>query len=93
MAVGGLDADDLDAGLDRLGGNRRARDEPAAADRNDQGIELGHLLEHFQRDGAVAHRDTMLHSEQSRDPPFELLAVVLYQNQREIDARAAMARG
>jgi len=27
---------------------------PPAADRNDQDIEIGHLLQHFQRDGALA---------------------------------------
>ena len=46
----GLDADHFDR-LDRLGGDRRAGNQPAAADRDDQGVELWHVLEHFERDG------------------------------------------
>ena len=49
-----LDADDLDFRPCRLGGDRHARDQPAAADGNDQQVEIGRVGEHFERDGALA---------------------------------------
>ena len=48
-----LHADDLDAGLQRLGGDGHARNQPAAADRNHQRVEIGHSGQHLQRDSAL----------------------------------------
>ena len=53
----GLHADDLDAGLQRLGGDRDAGDQAAAADRHQQHVEVGHRGQHLQRDGALAGDD------------------------------------
>ena len=48
-----LDADDLDRGFDRPRGDRIAGDQSAAADRDHQHVEVGRLLQHFERDGAL----------------------------------------
>ena len=48
----GLDADQLDVGLDRARRDRHARHQPAAADRHHDRVEVGRLLEHLKRDGA-----------------------------------------
>ena len=48
-----FDADDFDARPDRMRGDRVARDQTAAADRHDQDIEIRHVFEHFQCDGAL----------------------------------------
>ncbi len=55
----GLDPDHLDPRLQRLGRRRHAGNQPAAADRNDQRVEIRRILEHFQRDRPRAghHRD------------------------------------
>ena len=59
--VDGLHADDpnlaaeLRGALLQHGGH--ARDEPAAADRHDDGGEVGHLLEHLEAQGALAGDD------------------------------------
>ena len=55
----GLDADHLDAGLQRLGGGGDAGNQAAAADRDHQRVEVGRILQHFQRDGPRPghHRD------------------------------------
>ena len=53
----GLDADHLDVGLERLGGDRNAGNQPAAADRDDQRVEVRRVLEHFERDGPGAGDD------------------------------------
>ena len=53
----GLDPDDLDAGLIALAAVDDAADQPAAADRNDQRVEVGHGVEHFERDRAGAGDD------------------------------------
>ena len=45
------------AGLDRLRRGRDAGDQPAAADRNHQHVEIGLLLQHLQRDGALPRDD------------------------------------
>ena len=50
----GLRPDDLDRRLARTGGDRIAGDEPAAADGNDQRVEVGGVFQHFERDGALA---------------------------------------
>ena len=57
-----LHAQHLDAGLERPGRGRHARDQPAAADRHHQRVELRRLLEHLQRDGALAgdHRGVVV---------------------------------
>jgi hypothetical protein len=52
-----FDADDLDRGFDRMRRNGIAGDESAAADRNDQDLELRNVLKHFRRDGALAGDD------------------------------------
>ena len=53
----GLDAVDLDLGLDRLGRDRDARDDATAADRHHDGVEIGLVLEHLEADGALAGDD------------------------------------
>ena len=53
----GLDADDLDAGLQRLGRGGDAGDEAAAADRHDQRIDVGRVGEHLERDRALSRDD------------------------------------
>ena len=44
-------------GLQRLGGDGDAGDQPAAADRHDQHVEVGPVGEHFERDRALAGDD------------------------------------
>ena len=53
----GLDADDIDCRIDRLGRDGAAGNQPAAADRDHQHIETGHLFEDFQRDRALPGDD------------------------------------
>ena len=52
-----LDTQDLDAGPDMLGGDRRAADDTAAADRHDDAVEIGRIFEHFDADGALPGYD------------------------------------
>ena len=52
----GLDADQLDVRLDRLGGGRDAGHQPAAADRDDQRVEVGRVRQHFERHRALPRR-------------------------------------
>ena len=47
----GLDADDADA--ERRDGGRDPRDEPAAADRDDDRVDVGGVLEDLEPDGAL----------------------------------------
>ena len=49
-----LDPDDLDRRRPGAGGDGVAGDQPAAADRDHQGVEVVRVLEHFQRDRALA---------------------------------------
>ena len=49
-----LHPDDLDRRRPGAGGDGVAGDQPAAADRDHQGVEVVRVLEHFQRDGALA---------------------------------------
>jgi hypothetical protein len=42
--------DGVEVGLDRGRGNGIAGDQAAAADGNDQGVEIGDVVEHFERD-------------------------------------------
>ena len=56
----GLDADDLDVRLDRFRRDRIAGDQPAAADRNHQHIEIGCVVEHFERDRALSGNDARI---------------------------------
>ena len=49
-----LDADDLDLRLQRLRRHGHAGDEPAAADRHDDRVEVRRVRQHFERDGALA---------------------------------------
>ena len=53
----GFDPDHFDLGIERLGGDGDAADQPAAADGNDQDVEIGHFGEDFERDGAGAGDD------------------------------------
>jgi hypothetical protein len=52
-----LQADDLDVLLHVLGGGRHAGDQPAAADRDRQHLEIRHVLQHLQRHRALAGHD------------------------------------
>ncbi len=53
----GLDADDAHRRADRLGGGGHSGDEPAAADRHQQQIDLRHLLEDLEADRRLAGND------------------------------------
>ena len=53
----GFHADDLDLRLHRARGDGVARNQAAAADRDHQHIEIGSLLEHLERDGALPGND------------------------------------
>ena len=53
----GLDADDVDCRVDRLGRDGAAGDQPAAADRDHQHIETGNLFQDFQRNRALPGDD------------------------------------
>jgi hypothetical protein len=57
----GLDADDVQVGAERLRRRRHAGDQAAAADGDDQGVDLGLLGEHLERDRALAgdHRQVV----------------------------------
>ena len=61
---------DVDVGLDRLGRRRHARDQAAAADGHGQDLQVRRVLQHFQRDGALAGHDAEVvegvHEHQSR---------------------------
>ena len=46
----GLDPDDLDLGLERFRRDRHPADQPAAADRHHQQVEIGRGVEHLERD-------------------------------------------
>src|SRR5256885_13182433 len=52
-----LNADDLDLGGERLGGDGDARDQPAAADRHDDRLEVGEVGEELERCGALPRED------------------------------------
>src|SRR6202022_2997745 len=54
---GGLHADDLDIGLERLGGDSHAGYQAASADRYDQDVEVRHRSEHLERDSALTGND------------------------------------
>ncbi len=53
----GLDADHLDAGLDRFRRERHAADQPTAADRHDQAVEVRNVFDHLERDCALSGDD------------------------------------
>ena len=55
-----LHADDPDARLALRRRERDPRDEPAAADRHDQRVELVRVLEQLERDGALAGDDVVV---------------------------------
>ncbi len=55
-----LDADDLDRGLDVLGGDGDAANDPAAADRHDDAVEVGRVLEHLDADRALSGDDLVV---------------------------------
>ncbi len=52
-----LDADDLDGGPDAACRNRVAGDQPAAADRHHQHVEVRRILQHLERDGPLPGDD------------------------------------
>ena len=53
----GFRAEDFDLRIARFCRDRIAGDQPAAADRDHQNIEVGHLLQHLKRDGALPGDD------------------------------------
>ncbi len=57
-----MHADQFDAWPDAPGCNRNAGRQPAAADRNDQHVEVAHLLQHLQRHGPLTgdHRRVVI---------------------------------
>ena len=56
----GLNAVDLDIGLQALDGKGHAGDEAAAAHRHDDGIDVGQLVQNFQTDGALPRDDLLI---------------------------------
>ena len=50
----GLHANDTRVRLERFGRDRHAGDQPAAADRHDQHVEIGHCRQHLERDRPLA---------------------------------------
>jgi hypothetical protein len=52
-----IDGDDVDLAVHRLGDGRHARDQPAAAERHHQHVDLGDVLEHLERHGALPRDD------------------------------------
>ena len=64
-----LHADDLDLRRQRLGGNGDARDQTAAADRDEQEFEAGLVGQHFERDRALAGDDCRVVIGMHRDEP------------------------
>ena len=58
-AVARLDADDLDVRIERPGRHGDARDQPAAADGNDDGVDVVPVLDDLESDGALP-RDELL---------------------------------
>jgi hypothetical protein len=52
-----LDADDLDFRVNRFHRDRHARDQPAAADRTQNRVEIRHLFHHLQRERALPRDD------------------------------------
>jgi hypothetical protein len=57
---GGLDADDLDPGLEGLGRHGVAADEAAAAHRRDQHLEIRARRQHLERNGALPGDDAIV---------------------------------
>ena len=57
VAVRGLDAHDLDAGLERVERDRAAGHEPAARDRRVEALERARVLGELERGGALPGRD------------------------------------
>ena len=55
-----LDPDHLDPRLQGLGGERGAAHDAAAADRHDDGLELGIVVEHLEPDRALAGDDPVV---------------------------------
>ena len=53
----GLDPDQLDARRQRLGGDRDAAEHAATTDRHDDRVEARQILQHLERDGALAADD------------------------------------
>uniref|UniRef100_A0A0N5A4T1 LigA n=1 Tax=Parastrongyloides trichosuri TaxID=131310 RepID=A0A0N5A4T1_PARTI len=58
--AGGLDAEDLDARLDRLGGDGAARDQAAAADGDDQGVQVRRVLQKLQAADPLPRDDALV---------------------------------
>ncbi|MNX87075.1 hypothetical protein D3C86_1189880 [compost metagenome] len=56
----GLHAHDLDAGLQGLGGRGDPRDQPAAADGDDQRVQLRLVFQHFQRHRSLPRDDRLV---------------------------------
>ena len=65
----GLDADDAHAVEQRLGGRRAARDQPAAADADQQHVERPGLLDQLERHRALAGHHALVVVRMDRDEP------------------------
>jgi hypothetical protein len=55
-----FDADDLDRRVCAARGDGIAGDQPAAADRDDENVEVGRVFQHFERDGALTGDDVRI---------------------------------
>ena len=58
--TGRLDPEDADVGLDGLGRGGHPGDQAAAADRHRQDLQVRRVLQHLQRDGALAGHDVQV---------------------------------
>ena len=69
-AAGRLDSDDLDPGIELPRRDDAPGDEPPAADRNDERVEVGRGLQHLQRDRALTrdHPGILIGVDQGESP-------------------------
>jgi hypothetical protein len=70
----GRDADNADGGALFLDGAGNAADEAASADGDDDGLEVGHLLQQLQADGALSGDDGVVIEGVEEDEAFGVAA-------------------
>ena len=92
-----LDADDPRAGPQRLHRERDAGNEPAAADRHDDQVDLGHVLDDLQAEARVAGDDVVV-VERVQEVEAGRLELLDHREElrhlgREADLAAVAARG
>ena len=65
-----LNADDLQVGLEMLRGHRASRNQAAAADRNEQNVEIGDVVQKFEPRGALSGDDERIVVRMNEREPF-----------------------